>query len=139
MKPTVKKLTYIEKKKQEYASNQAYIQKAVNLTDLEYYNTAFETACLFLEYLFPRDTTRVDYYRLHAYHKAFWIWWKAQWHKWESEFVAYVKCSPVVITKTLWLEDIQQMITDSHVESSFHHNYRKLIQHQEREELRKKN
>ncbi len=128
MRPVAKKLTYIEKKKREYVSNQAYIQKVVNLTDLDYYNMEFETGCLFLEDLFPRDTSWANYYELHAYHKGFWAWWKAEWRKWESEFVDYLKSSQVEVTKQLWQEEMQQMLLDGYVESSFHHNYRKLVQ-----------
>ena len=128
MKTAAKKQTYIEKKKKEYASNQAYIQKVVNLTDQVYHETQFETGCLFLEDLFPRTTSWGNYYELHAYNKGFWAWWKAEWKKWEQEFIQYLKDSQVEMTKQLWQQEMQQMLLDGYVESSFHHNYRKLIQ-----------
>ncbi len=124
------KVSHIKRIKKEYASNQAYIQKVVNLTDLDYYNMEFETGCLFLEDLFPRATSWVNYYELHAYNKGFWLWWKAEWKKWEQEFVDYLKGSRVGITQQLWKEEMQQMQLDGYVESSFHHNYRKLIEQQ---------
>ncbi len=107
MKTATKKQTYIKQKKREYASNQAYIQKVVNLIDEAYHETEFETGCLFLEDLFPRETSWGNYYQLHAYNKEFWLWWKTEWKKWEQEFIHYLRGSQAEVTKQLWQEEMK--------------------------------
>ncbi len=121
------KISYTKKIKELYAFNQAYIQKIVNLPNLEYYEMEFETGCLFLEQLFPRKFLWDNYYKAHAYQKEFWIWWKAEWKKWERGLIDYLKINQVKITKQLWMEEMHKLLQDGYVESSFHKNYLKVI------------
>ncbi len=128
MKTTIRKHTHTGKKKGEYASNRVYIQKAANLSDLEYCNLELETGCLFLEEQYPRETSWCDHYQVHAYNKWFWVWWKAEWRKWERDLVKHFRRKQIEVTKELWKEGMQDILLAGHMQSSFNHNYMKPVQ-----------
>ena len=121
----IKKESHIQKQRTFHARNRKYIVQVLELDASAYNTLLFDTGVLFLEHLYPRDTTYESYYKKVAYDSRFWNWFTLEWKKWESELIDVLKLQKEAIAQEDWQEEMQQMALDGWVERSFNHNYLK--------------
>ena len=128
MNTTNRKPIYSHLKAKAYASNRAFIQKAIDLSDLEYNAMELETGCLFLEQLFSKNLNKTKLYKEHAYQSGFWNWWHQQWKNWDDQLIKFLIQQKVELTLNFWSYEMQQMIQDRYIKISFDANYQKFKQ-----------
>ncbi len=122
----MKTKTRIDKRRMEFESNRQYIQHAVGLSDYNYNLLIYETGMLFLNQLYPEGTSFYKWLSIHERSPSFWKWWKAEWHKWEDEFLQQLEDNKVItFSPAFYGRRIVSMTNEKHIESSYQHNYLK--------------
>lgn len=127
MKTIAKHKSKTTKLKEQYASNQACIQKAVNLTSLEYYTKVYDTGLEFLNRLYPLHSEFEFYNQFFSKKKSFWVWWKSEWKNTELKMIQHYGQSDLQINSDNWNRRLMILTVDPHVEKSFHENYLRSI------------
>lgn len=110
----------ISKHRQKYASNQAFILKTVNLSELEYYKRVYETGIFFLELQFPSD---FDYQQKFATDKLYWKWWKTEWKLYEDKMIKDFNRTDYEIKWEMWIFKTVHLSVHSKTANSFHNNF----------------
>lgn len=131
-KEKLKKRTRIAQMRAKYASNQQYIQKVAGLNDLEYYSLVFETACAFLEEIYPDKAPYKKFYEIASRSPQFWLWWKSEWKKWEGDYVIFLQTNKAVKLGETFIqahhqETVKEMINDGFVLDSYEKNFLNII------------
>lgn len=122
----MKTKTRIDQIRQEYASNRQYIQHTVNLDDTRYNTLVYEVGILFLNTLYPEGTSFEKYKSIHERSKAFWEWWKVEWHKWEDAFLQNMEENKIIqFSPAFYGRQVIAMANCKNIEASYQHNYLK--------------
>lgn len=114
------------RRKQQFASNRQYTQKAAFLTDFQYNEMQLELGLAFLTLEFPPNPLQKstnELYELHKVNRAFWQWWMSEWSAYESKLVELQKENFIHWTPRAWKEYLARIVNDDHVHHSFYHNY----------------
>lgn len=121
----MKTKTHIAKMRRKYASNQQFIQSAVNLSWQDYAEYIYETGVKFLKEHYTPGTEFEKYLKLVERDKAFWDWWKHEWKKWEAELVHYVLNAKVNLNRQLYLQETEPIVHDGYIADRFYKQYQK--------------
>lgn len=116
--------------RENFVSNRLSIETATGLNTLEYNNLQFEAGIRFLEERFPVNTEFEQYYMLYSRSAAFWKWWRAEWAIWECDYMNFVRQHNFNLTLKSYQSDLEHPRTQSRIESSFHHQFLKHLQHE---------
>lgn len=125
MKAKTAQKSRIKRLIEKYESNRQYILRIATITDEKYDEVFFEAGCMFIEHIFPEAEGLAKLATKHSRKKEYWLWWKAEWMKWESEFVDYLLLNSNKRSRKEWFEQMAQMAFDGNTEVSFYNNYLK--------------
>lgn len=126
----MKTITRIDERKKVFASNRQFIQHIANLTDYNYNLLVYEIGDLFLETLFPAVSSFEKYKAAHERSRNYWLWWMAEFKKWEDNFLQEMEDNKIVtISPKFYGQQILSIVNCKNIESSFNHNYLKHHQH----------
>jgi hypothetical protein len=115
--------SYIQSRKTKYEQNRVFIQKVVRLSELEYCKTVFESGAKFLETLYPYGSEYEQYRRIILRDKKYWMWWKAEFKKYEQQIIEIDEGNLRTEYKGLLL-----LMPDLYfIKDSFYHSYTKRI------------
>lgn len=124
----IKNESRIQHISQQFEQNQRYILTACGYDVLMYRELMLETGQEFLQLIYPQDQQQfAKYYQMHAYSKAFWAWFEHEWKLWQNELIHYIRDNRLEINERYYKEQMQLMIHDGFVESSFNQNYLKSL------------
>ncbi len=123
--------TRIETRREVFASNQAYILQVANLTEIEHNQIVYETGIQFLRNLYPEGTSFEEAFSIHERSVLFWNWWKAEFKKWESEFLDFLEINKVIaFSLNFYKRNLKEIHKSKNVDHSFYHNYLTKYKHQ---------
>src|SRR5690606_3290446 len=109
----------------ERECNRKFVLTATAMSGLDYDLAMLELGCQFAENLYPVKTRFEMYQKLIKYSPGYWVWWQAEWAKWEREMIVFTKTNQVPLDYNWWHFDTLAMIESHHIEASYNHNFLK--------------
>ena len=106
-----------------FASNQQYIQKVANLTEVEYNTILFDMGMLFLEERFPAKPVYEEYFLMHTRNKKFWNWFIMEYKAMEHKIISQYRNSDIPLRLESYILRMNTIIVNRFVERSFNHHY----------------
>ena len=117
----------IQKQREQQEQNLHAIIKHASINKDEYDMILFETACLFLEALYPVDTEFDEYRKLHHSQPEFWNWFRTEWNAKQNNLLRLLYDKKMHIDKKTFTQTMQYATINKKLDASYHENYINII------------
>lgn len=122
--------TRIARQRLQKDEQMATVMKLTGITQDEYNMVFVESACRFMDELYPIGSTFEKYRKIYFADPNFWAWFTTEWNAFENGFLLMVRTTDIKPTHEFWSSQMMNTIAhDASFENNFHKNYIKILSH----------